>query len=100
MDGQAGPLGGLAVVVGGRPVPGDAWRRRSAAALVKLLALTPGHRMLREQVTDALGPARLLADAPPRLHTAAHYARAALGSRDAVVLDQGTVTLFPAAQVG
>src|SRR3954470_1941780 len=100
MDVQVGLLGGFAVVVDGRPVPGDAWRRRSAAALVKLLALTPGHRMLREQVTDALWPGLLLDDGLPRLPTAAHSARAALGSRDAVVLDQGTVTLFPAAQVG
>src|SRR3954463_12609901 len=92
-------LGGFAVVVDGRPVPGDAWPRRSAAALVKLLALTPGRRMPREQVVDALWPDLLLDDALPRLHSAAHYARTALGSRDGVVLTQGSVALFPGAEV-
>jgi predicted ATPase/DNA-binding SARP family transcriptional activator len=92
-------LGGFAVAIDGRPVPGDAWRRRAAASLVKLLALAPGRRMLRDQVVDALWPDLLLEDALPRLHTAAHFARTALGSRDGVVLDQGTVALFPGAAV-
>ncbi|NYJ07375.1 ATP-binding protein [Petropleomorpha daqingensis] len=100
MDVTVRLLGGFAVAVDGRPVPDDAWRRRSATALVKLLALAPGHRVLREQVTDALWPDLLLDDALPRLHTAAHYARAALGGRDAVVLDQGAVALFPGARLG
>jgi predicted ATPase/DNA-binding SARP family transcriptional activator len=99
MDVHVRLLGGFQVVVDGRPVPDDAWRRRAAAALVKLLALAPGHRLLRERVTDALWPDLLLDDALPRLHTAAHYARAALGSRDAVVLEQGAVALFPGGQV-
>jgi DNA-binding SARP family transcriptional activator len=95
MDVHVRLLGGFGVVVDGRPVPDDAWRRRVAAALVKLLALAPGHRLLRERVTDALWPDLLLDDALPRLHTAAHYARAAIGRRDALVLDQGAVALYP-----
>ena len=35
-------LGGFAVVVDGRAVAAHAWTRRSAATLVKVLALRPG----------------------------------------------------------
>ncbi|MGY1602172.1 ATP-binding protein [Geodermatophilus sp. SYSU D00815] len=92
-------LGGFDVVVDGRPVPAEDWRRRSAAALVKLLALAPGHRLRREQVLDALWPDLLVDEALPRLHKAAHYARGALGARDSVVLADDAVALFPAAEV-
>ncbi|MGH3331210.1 MAG: AfsR/SARP family transcriptional regulator [Nocardioidaceae bacterium] len=92
-------LGAFDVTVDGRPIPAQSWRRRSAASLVKLLALQPERRLLREQVIDALWPDLLLDEAAPRLHVAAHYARTALGSRDAIVLAGGTVSLFPAAEV-
>jgi predicted ATPase/DNA-binding SARP family transcriptional activator len=92
-------LGAFQVVVDGRPIPPNAWRRRDATALVKLLALTPGHRLLRDQVVDALWPDLLTEQALPRLHKAAHYARSAVGVRDGVVLDDGAVTLFPHADV-
>ena len=46
-------LGTFEVRRGGRAVPASAWRRRHAAALVKLLALSPGRRLHREQVIDA-----------------------------------------------
>ncbi len=53
-------LGGFEVLVDGVPLPDDAWARQAPAALVKLLALAPGHRLRREQVIDAAlaGPAR------------------------------------------
>lgn len=92
-------LGGFEVTVDDRPVPARSWRRRSAASLVKLLALQPGRRMLREQVVDALWPDLLVDEAAPRLHVAAHYARTATESRDAVVLAGGAVSLFPTAAV-
>jgi predicted ATPase/DNA-binding SARP family transcriptional activator len=92
-------LGGFEVAVDGEQVPADAWRRRAAASLVKLLALQPERRMLREQVIDALWPDLLLDEAAPRLHKAAHYARNALGTRDAVVLVGEMVTLLPSAAV-
>ena len=47
-------LGGFHVSVGSRTIKGDAWRLRKAAALVKLLALAPGHRLHREQAMDLL----------------------------------------------
>jgi DNA-binding SARP family transcriptional activator len=47
-------LGGFSVAVDGRQVPEEAWRRRTAAALVKLLSLQPARRLPREQLVDAL----------------------------------------------
>src|SRR4051795_1265090 len=82
MDVSVRLLGGFEVVVDGRAVHPQHWRRRSAAALVKLLALAPGRRMRREEVIDALWPDLLVDEAAPRLHKAAHYARTALGARD------------------
>jgi predicted ATPase/DNA-binding SARP family transcriptional activator len=92
-------LGRFEVVVDGRPVPPGAWRRRDAAALVKLLALSPGHRLMREQVLDALWPDLLVEQAAQRLHKAAHYARTSLGARDGVVLEGDAVALFPHAEL-
>jgi predicted ATPase/DNA-binding SARP family transcriptional activator len=92
-------LGGFEVVVDGRAVAPAQWRRRSAAALVKLLALQPARRLRREEVIDALWPDLLLDEAAPRLHKAAHYARAVLGLPGAVVLAEDAVTLLPGRDV-
>jgi predicted ATPase/DNA-binding SARP family transcriptional activator len=92
-------LGRFAVVVDGRPVAAQAWTRRSAAALVKLLALRPGRRLSREQLMDLLWPDLLLEQAAPRLHKAAHYARTALDIPTAVVLSGDVVALLPDARV-
>ena len=56
-------LGGFSVTVDDVAVPDDAWSRRHAAGLVKLLALARGRRMHREQVVDALWPD--LSSTPP-----------------------------------
>jgi DNA-binding SARP family transcriptional activator/tetratricopeptide (TPR) repeat protein len=90
-------LGGFAVRIDG--VPAAAFPRRHAAALVKLLALSPGHRLSCERVVDALWPDLLVEEARPRLHKAAHYARRVLGQQDAVVLRGDVVALFPDADV-
>ena len=73
-------LGGFRAEVGGRPVAEDAWRRSGAAALVKLLAVTPGHRMHREQLIDVLWPELDLAAGARRLTKALHFARRALAA--------------------
>src|SRR4051794_39346426 len=99
MDVTVRMLGGFEVVVDGRAVHPQQWRRRSAASLVKLLALAPGRRMRRDEVIDALWPDLLVDEAAPRLHKAAHYARTALGTRDGVVLADDAVALLPAADV-
>src|SRR5512132_3247311 len=92
-------FGGFRVTVDGRAVPDEDWRRRHAAALVKLLALSAGHRLHRERVAAALWPDAGLGEAAPRLHKAAHYARRVLGVPDAVVLAGDVVSLVPTGRV-
>ncbi len=92
-------LGGFVVRIDGRTVPVADWRRRHAAALVKLLALAPRRTLHREQVIDALWPDLGTADAAPRLHKAAHYARRSLGDPRGLVLTGETVALLPGAEV-
>jgi DNA-binding SARP family transcriptional activator len=71
-------LGEFGVTVGGRRVPPEAWPLRKARALVKLLALAPGHRLHREQVMDALWPDLEPRAAANQLRKAVHVARKAL----------------------
>ena len=104
--GQDGPprveialLGRFEVMIDGQPVASRNWARRHAATLVKVLALTPGRRLHREQVVDMVWPGESLDVAAPKLHKAAHYARRATGQADAVVLRDDTVQLFPDAEV-
>ena len=87
-------LGTFEVRRDGAAVPASAWSRRHAAALVKLLALSPGRRLHREQVIDALWPDLAVDEAAPRLHKAAHFARKAAGD-DTIVLRGESVALFP-----
>ena len=92
-------LGRFEVTVDGTAVPGGSWARRNAATLVKILALTPGRRLHREQVVDIVWPDEALDAAAPKLHKAAHFARRATGQVAAVVLRHDTVELFPEADV-
>ena len=81
----------------GRGRPGQRWSRRQAAALVKLLALSPGRRLHREQVIDALWPDLAVDEAAPRLHKAAHFARKAAGETPRPAGE--SVALFPTSPV-
>lgn len=92
-------LGGFRVTVDGVPSPGRGWSRRTASAMVKILALAPGHRLHRETMMDLLWPDESPAQSAPRLHKAAHFARRAAGRDDAVVLRDDIVWLFPGAEV-
>jgi DNA-binding SARP family transcriptional activator len=83
----------------GRDVPVGAWVRRSSSSLVRLLALAPGRCLHREQVLDALWPKLPPEEARPRLHTATHYARRALGERSGVAVRGEVMALFPGADV-
>ncbi len=71
-------LGGFKVSVGSRVIEENAWRRRKAASLVKLLALAPGHRLHREQVMDTLWPDLGARAASNNLRQALHAARRTL----------------------
>ena len=79
----------------GRAVASRHWSRRHSSALVKLLALSPGQTLHREVVIDTLWPDIAISEAAPQLHKAAHFARKALGYREAVVLSGDAVSLCP-----
>jgi DNA-binding SARP family transcriptional activator/pimeloyl-ACP methyl ester carboxylesterase len=87
-------LGRFEVVIDGRLVDPTCWRRKPAAALVKLLALAPERRMHREAVFDALWPDLSPADAAPRLHKAVHFVRRAIGP-DGIATTGEALVLLP-----
>jgi predicted ATPase/DNA-binding SARP family transcriptional activator/DNA-binding CsgD family transcriptional regulator len=64
--------------VGTRILEDSQWRLRKAAALVKLLALAPSHRMQREQVMALLWPDSRRRPASNNLRTTLHAARKVL----------------------
>ncbi|UYO97096.1 AAA family ATPase [Microbacterium sp. M28] len=71
-------LGGFrATRDGGVPLP-EQWSRPSARTLVKLLAVTPGHRLHREQIIAACWPDAAPDAASRSLGVALHAARRAL----------------------
>src|SRR5919197_4012514 len=88
-------LGDFAVEVAGRPVPSGAWRHRRGADLIKLLALSPGHRLHREQVMDILWPELSPEAAGANLRKAIHHLRRSLGTPEPVVVEGGMVALCP-----
>ena len=72
-------LGGFRVSVGDRSIADGESRLKKAAALVKLLALAPQHRLHREQVVDVLCPDLAPKAAVSNLRCALHNARRILG---------------------
>lgn len=99
IDVEIALLGRFEVTVAGEPIAASSWSRRHAAALVKLLAVSPGRQLHRERVIDALWPDDLLDRAVPKLHKAAHFARHVIGRDNAIVLRDNTVALFPDADI-
>jgi len=72
---QVNLLAGFQVVVGDQSVPAAAWHQKRAAAVVKLLALEPTHRLHREQVLEALWPDLDVEAGARNLRVALHHAR-------------------------
>src|SRR4051794_38828709 len=94
-------LGGFETRVGDRVVASTVWRQRRAAAVVKLLALEPGHRLHREQLLDALWPELDTESAANNLRGALHHARSGLEKAGAppgtfLTRDGDSVLLGPA----
>ncbi len=92
-------LGDFEVRLDGEPIADSAWPQRRSKDLVKLLALSPGKRLVRERVLEALWPQLDAEAAAANLYKAAHHARRAIGESDAVVLREGEVALAPGATV-
>jgi DNA-binding SARP family transcriptional activator len=94
-------LGGFSVSVGFRVVEADGWRRRSAASLVKVLALARGHWLRRDRILDLLWPELDERTAAGNLHRALHFARRAFepdASRSSaryLALVDGMISLCP-----
>lgn len=87
-------LGKFQVKIDGSTVDEKAWSRRSAKALVKLLALKPFHSFHREQIMDLLWAEELPETTVNNLNKAIHGARRALepelakGSHSRFILTQ------------
>ncbi len=93
-------MGGFEVSFGGRAVAPSAWRLNKAQDLVKVLALSPGRRIPRDQLLEILWPGRDLDSAVNNLHQVLHAARRAVGSAGAdgkacFTLQAETVQLCP-----
>lgn len=79
-------LGGFRVAVGARAISEGAWRRRKPAALLKLLALAPGHRLHRVQIMEMLWPELDPPAAGANLRKALHQARRVLSAEEGASL--------------
>src|SRR6188474_1130243 len=88
-------LGRFSVAVDAEWLAASAWEHRRAEGLVKLLALSPGHRLTRDEVVEALWPHLGAKAGVANLHKAVYYARKALGWQEAIVVRHGVVALAP-----
>jgi predicted ATPase/DNA-binding SARP family transcriptional activator len=93
-------MGRFEASVGGRAVASSAWRLSKAKDLIKVLALSPGRRLQRDQLLEILWPGRDPASALNNFHQVLHAARRAIGSAGAdghacLTLKDETVSLCP-----
>ncbi|HET6884716.1 MAG TPA: BTAD domain-containing putative transcriptional regulator, partial [Rubrobacteraceae bacterium] len=78
-------------------ITGDAWRLRKSASLIKLLALSPGHRLPRERVMELLWPRSSKSAASNNLRQTLYAIRKALGAEGSryLVSEDGSLLLCP-----
>jgi len=91
-------LGGFQVRIGSRALPDSVWRLSKARSLLKLLALSPSHRLPREQVVDLLWPDLSPEAAANNLHQTLHGVRRALRTPEGsgqLRLQHGLLSLQP-----
>jgi DNA-binding SARP family transcriptional activator len=69
-------LGEFALRSGARVVLDESWKRGRAKSLLKIVALAPGHRLHREQVTEALWPELDPDAAMNQLYKSLHFLKA------------------------
>src|SRR5690349_9944344 len=92
-------LGGFQVAVDGTLIVADAWKRERGAALVKLLALNPQHRLHREQAMEAFWPELDPEAAGANLRKAVHFARKSLGALELLDFNNDILALSPNAEL-
>lgn len=68
-------LGGFSLRVDDRVLIDEAWPRARAKAVLKLLAIAPGHRLHREQVIDLVWPDLPPEGASDQLYKTVHFIR-------------------------
>jgi DNA-binding SARP family transcriptional activator len=73
-------LGGFSVRLDSKEVPEEAFARRKARSLLKLLALQPGHQLHRYQALDLLWPDLSPRGAAAQLYKAVHHVRQAFAT--------------------
>jgi len=91
-------LGSFQGRIGSHDLPDRVWRLSKARSLLKLLALSPSHRLPREQVVDLLWPDLSPEAAANNLHQTLHGVRRALRTPDGtgeVRLQHGLLSLPP-----
>jgi DNA-binding SARP family transcriptional activator len=87
-------LGRFEVVRGDAPIPDHAWRRRRPADLLRLVAISPGRSLTREEAVAALWPDKEPSSGANNLHRALYDLRQILGGR-ALDIERGRLTLDP-----
>jgi DNA-binding SARP family transcriptional activator/Tfp pilus assembly protein PilF len=92
---QVRVLGGFEVVACGRRLTRADWQRVSAERFVKLLLVTPGHRLSREIAAETLWPGAEPEASRANLRKALHFANHALRGTDTLIAVDGTVALDP-----
>src|SRR5258708_4889798 len=92
-------LGRFNVSIDDRLVPAAHWPRDRAAALVKLLAVSPAHRVHREQAMATFWPDLDVDAAGANLRKAIHYARRSLGVHELIEASNDIVSLAPHADL-
>src|ERR1700761_2997320 len=92
-------LGRFEVRVEDRVIPAAEWRRDRAAALVKLLAVSPAHRIHREQAMATFWPDLDVDAAGANLRKAIHFARRSLGAHELIELNNDIVSFAPSAEL-
>ena len=92
-------LGRFSVSVDDRTIPSTDWPRGRAVALIKLLAVSPGNRLHREQVMEHFWPGLDSEAAGANLRKTIHFARRSLGVHDLVEVASDVVALSPHAEL-
>jgi DNA-binding SARP family transcriptional activator len=88
-------LGQFSVTVGDAVIASEAWRRERGAAVVKLLAVSPGHRLHREQMMELFWSDLDPEAAGANLRKAIHFARRSLGEHRLLETSGDVIALAP-----